>query len=578
MMRLVRFTIAICVAASGLFAAAESFDDAAQCPDKASPRSDIVKCYTFDEQLESCATGKELSCALANGYDRAMKPTYAIRRGGGAAVGGGFLEDVPGWGSTGSFMTYSLPEGQREISVRYYQRWGAGFMDYPGGNNHTMSFGIEGGIGPCARDLGIDGDQRGHIAVTDGGCTPGVVKLWDDDLRNGRWHLIEFYGRMETSCTDNTRADGCNGYFAVYLDGVKKFERTNWNWGGGSTTATFDNIIVPRTYYQAGFPRWQPRLAWDNIVVGNDADARIGGAARENARGTAANRIYYQSAGADPFIHRPSDLTRGYRPQGDCSTSPGGSIGFLTGFTRGLMSLDSLNSNVRAWLTETRCTYASPVIDGSMKVSVPTTTDNRSGFLITNADVVLGRTTLAESGNDSFVGGSVYLHPGNNYADNPVLAGHLSGGPRCRSMFCQWIGVTIDDGRWALAELFTSDGAEAMVFGLGPPATVGEWHTFEVAIFRDGFADLWIDGVKVISRARIPNTPGGANNKGFVGVSHLPTRTAPFAVNFDDIYWANVSREACYGDWGADCPEDSLGSTRPPRASGVRPLPPSAVE
>lgn len=575
MMRLLRFTIAICLSAWGSLASASPFDDATQCPEKASPRGDIVKCYTFDEQLESCATGKELSCVQANGYRIPMKPTYSIRRGGSPAVGGGYLEEVPPWGGTGSFMTYSLPEGQREFSLRYYQRWGTAFMDYPGGNNHTLAFQVLGGNGPCGSLLNVDGDLRGHIAVN-GACAPGTVQLWDDNLGTGRWYMLEFYGRIETSCTDASRLDGCNGYFAVYLDGVKKFERFNWNWSGGSSGATFGSVMLPRQYYQAGFPRWQPRMAWDNIVIGEDADARIGPAMRENERGTATQRIYYQSAGADPFVHRLSASTS-VRPTPDCSGG-GRSIGFVGGFERGLLALDALNSNVHPWLTDSSCTYASPAIDGSLRLHVPVTSDNRSGYLIVNASGVIGSTTLARSGNDSFVGGSIYLHPGNDYSDHPVLAGHLSGGPVCRGMFCQWIGVTIADGKWALAELFTTDSDEAEVFGLGPPATVGEWHSFEVGVFRDGFADLWVNGVKVINRARIPNVPGGANNKGFVGVSHLPTRRVPFTVNFDDIYWANVSREACYGDWGADCPADSLGSTRPPRAAAVRPLPPSGLQ
>jgi hypothetical protein len=574
---LVRCAIAMCLSAWTVFAAGETFDDAAQCPDKASHRGDIVKCFTFDEQLDACSTGRELACAVANGYEGALKAAYAIRRSGDAAVGGGYLEETTTWGSSGSFMTYALPSGQREFSLRYYQRWGGAFMDYPGGNNHTMAVGVKGNTGPCANILHIDGDLRGHIAINHS-CNPGVVKLWDDDLFPGRWYLIEFYGRMETSCRDNTRTDGCNGYFAVYLDGVKKLERTNWNWGGGSSTATFDSLLLPRAYYQAGFPSWQPRMAWDNIVVGNDADIRIGAATRELDRGVAGRRIYYTSAGADPFMFRTTDATRSFRPQGDCGALPGVSVGFVAEFTRGLLALDALNSNARDWLAATRCTYPGPVIDGSIKLSIPTTSDNRSGYLTSDIDNVIGQRNLAESGNDSFIGGSIYLHSANVYSDRPILAGHMSGGAACRGMFCQWIGVTIDGGRWALGELFTTDSQSTRVFGIGPPATPGEWHSFEVGVMRDGYADLWVDGVKVISRARIPSAPGGATNKAFVGVSHLPTRTQPFAVNFDDIYWANVSREACYRDWGADCPADRLGSSRPPRSAAVRPLPPSDVE
>ena len=46
----------------------------------------------------------------------------------------------------------------------------------------------------------------------------------------------------------------------------------------------FQGFLLPRTYYQAGFPKWRPPVEWDNIVVGVDATRRIGPAAHENAR------------------------------------------------------------------------------------------------------------------------------------------------------------------------------------------------------------------------------------------------------------------------------------------------------
>ena len=550
------------------------FNDATQCPGGSSARSDIVRCLTFDKDPAKCATGKEALCQAANGYPTILPPQFAIRHGADAAVGAGYLRMTPAYGSSGPYVENDLPGGQREFAVRYYVRFGAGYMD-TSANVHAFRALVRNGTGPCAAALTVDMDQRTTVGVKISTCDISRFVLWPDHMHNGRWYLVEFYGRMESSCTDANKLEGCNGYFSAYLDGVKRYENTNFNFAGGSQTAYFEGVFLPQTYFHMGFPKWLPPMDWDNIVIGFDARKRIGPAVGAAPAAAGIDRSYYMSAGADPFIHFKSAPASSLRPEGDCSTRAM-AIGFVAEYANGAFTLDDvLNVGTVDWLGHTSCKYGAPVVDGSLKLTVTTASPTDIAFMLSNSPLKNG--ALADIGTDSITGGYIYLHNGNVYTGNPILAGHISSGRgSCRFTFCQWVGLTIDaNGRWALGELNLNDSPTATVVGSGPQATAEAWHSFEVGIFRNGRADLWIDGVLVISQAQLGVPPGGNTNNGFIGVSQLKDRSKTFSVNFDEPYWSTVSREKCYGDWGSDCPAAVLGSHRPTPA--VRPLAPTGI-
>ena len=565
-------TIWLVLCAAHAFA---DFNDATQCPGGNNARSDIVQCFTFDQDLAKCVTGKEALCQAANGYSKLLNPNYSIRHGADAAVGAGYLRMTPGYGSSGTYVENDLVGSQREFAVRYYVRFGPGYMD-SSANVHAFRAIVYHGTGPCAAALTVDMDQRTTSGVAKSTCDVSKFTLWGDQLHNGRWYLIEFYGRMESACTDATKLEGCNGYFSAYLDGVKKYENSNFNFAGGSKTAFFGGVLLPATYFHMGFPKWQPPMDWDNIVIGVDASKRIGPAVGAAPATAGINRNYHMSAGADPFIHLRSAGTISLRPEEDCSERAL-AIGFVSEYAHGAFTLDDvLNVGEVDWLGHTSCNYGAPAVDGSLRLTVTPASATDSSFMLSNPPINNG--ALSDIGMDSFTGGYIYLHNGNVYTGTPILGGHVSSGHgSCKFTFCQWVGLTIDaSGRWALGELNLNNSPTATVIGSGSQqATTEAWHSFEVGIFRNGRADLWIDGVLVISQAQMQVPPGGNTNNGFFGVSQLKDRSKTFSVNFDEPYWSNVSREKCYGDWGSDCPAAILGTHRPTPA--VRPLAPTGI-
>ena len=277
------------------------FNDATQCPGGNSARSDIVRCFTFDQDVAKCITGKEAACQAANGYSKLLSPNYSIRHGADAAVGAGYLRMTAPYGSSGTYVENDLTAGQREFAVRYYVRFGPGYMD-TAATVHSFRALVRNGTGPCAAALTVDMDQRRTSGVKISTCDVSSFTLWPDHLHNGRWYLIEFYGRMESACTDANKLEGCNGYFSAYLDGVKKYENSNFNFAGGSRTAFFEGLFVPATYFHMGFPKWQPPMDWDNIVIGVDADKRIGPAVGAAPATAGVDRSSYMSAGADRLV------------------------------------------------------------------------------------------------------------------------------------------------------------------------------------------------------------------------------------------------------------------------------------
>lgn len=557
---------------------AYAFDDTAQCPGGSSPRPDILACYGFDAVVQ-CVTGFESGCAIANSIGNMSEHPYTEQlhvAQDAPAVGKGYLShDFRQWGGTGASVAHSYPALGREFALRFYFRFGPGASDFQGSVDHALYVIADGGGKGCKstyQGVIIDWASSGAAFFPNATCSGGAQTLWSQRMLPGRWYLVELYGVVETACVNNQAIRGCDGRLTAYVDGVMQSDFRDWNWCGGGA-CRFASFYLPVTYFNSGFPPWGYRKDYDALVIGSAASQRIGPADAENVRGVGVTSYPILNAGGiAAFVFVPQgpgcDAVGGCvrHEAGDCAaTSIAGTRSKAAGWAAAPLDdrfqFDpNKNHSPVEWIKSAgNCARG---VDSSLRLDVAT---GQTGDIVI-ADS-LGQGALGTR--HHYVGGSVMLDAG--YASKAILLGMRGqGSTGCSTTYCEWVGLTVQDGKFALRYFFWSLFAATVdkTFWVGPAATTGVWHRVELG-FGKNTALVTINGTTETVAVPVAQL-GGPQSGSFFGAAKIRTvEPIPFRAWFDMMYSSNVSRVACsMPGWGPECAQlrtlDGWGTYVPP--------------
>jgi len=228
------------------------------------------------------------------------------------------LEGILGGTGTG-YATYDYSGTPAETRIRWYQRFDQYGHYY---SNHFLGIALTKAAAACASGLTLEiGGQSSVYAYWSGTCGVPNDRLDPNQgtgavpqIKNGKWYLFETAVKMDTSCSDDTVWNGCNGVYKLWIDGTLVISYTNLNLGGTKHTAYLGSTDALRNYRHKRNPVNPGKVYIDQLVIGNDADTEIGAATGATNIGTEVATAYDLGCGIEPF-YISSSLS--YSPESD---------------------------------------------------------------------------------------------------------------------------------------------------------------------------------------------------------------------------------------------------------------------
>lgn len=545
--RLVKVILCLSLFASQALATPEDI-----CPGGSSPRSDIVMCADMDN-LGLCITGLEPACYAANSLSYGSGSFKILPCDITAAGGAGCIRGTrSAGGSSFGYATYSVPATDAGCS-RFYFRLGPGFipsswnsgghfpsLDFTNGSGCTGSIKTElwaGGINPGLSAAGTSNGGACGAVGSPGSweSSPNIENTWRP--HNNRWYLVEQCVVLNTTASGPGKTQG-NGRYTVYIDEVKRYEETNLNFRGSSTTAKITGGFGPRLYYGNGSPEFNPDIYFDQFAFSNNATL-IGRDSGENALGTPDAIGPYSNILSYQAWTNPPQRT-------DCVPSGLDGVSVFSnqwqaGSPYALVSNPTNNSYVNTCAT-----------NGSMR-ALTSSAGTGSGIYYEVNGSFVNRWALHDH---------VYLYSGNDYSANTPVLGFLKYGSSSTSNAFGLLRNAA--GNWA--RLIRINGVDTVV-DLGVAATLDTWSEVELHITSTGAVSIWINGVWVQDEVAT-SIAWGVPDKIVVGTMFNSPAT-PFAIYHDDTDIRSVSAVDCKGWSAASCPFAAPTPTPTPTPTGT---------
>lgn len=511
-----------------------------------------------------CSTGYESACFVANGFDSgdaADAPGCRIITGSSsrAAQGSGYMKCVGTPNGTGPGSTQVSFTGYKHVRMRFYSKFGPGFLTYGVGGHGP---GIQGhGDTACSEPGTIEMRQAWPYAYNSGSCAPSHDAYPTDaglpELKNNHWYRWEIYVAADTN--------GSDGIQKLWIDGTQYIDETDVNWGGLSKNILFDAIWAARNYYHARWPDWEPAIYFDGFKVVGHASVdpgTIGAASDENADlGTA------DTTGPE-FTAVSAEAWAGKHFAGDCST-PSSYLNTSVGYEyragdNGDASLDATHTNNHFDFSD-GCTGT----NRALKIAI---TGGAGG-----AGVYWEVPSVTYYGHyfpDWVINTYVYLPSANDYTTKPPLFGFAgySGAP---GSYGDYVAFTIGtDAKPAVVQRdYSISATQTTVSTAASAITLDAWHKVEIQIHENQKIDVYVDGSKVIDNVTLTYNPdwifGAMSSPKIVAGVINYTDTEDFNMWMDDTRIGTVSFDTCDNWDAASCPE-ALGGAAQGEEGGVR--------
>lgn len=544
------------------------------CPTGASPRGDIVWC---DDAEASCADNAADACFTAAGFSSRddhrgtdiMRVTDATK----AVVGSSYykLEGIVGGTGTG-YATKTL-SSQSEVRIRWYQKFEQ-YQHYY--HNHFLGITIsKSGGSDCTRGatLEIGGGTSAYL-YSSGTC--GVpADLYPNQgtgavpqIKNNHWYLFETAVKMDTSCSDDTVWNGCNGEYKLWIDGTLVISYTNLNLGGVKNAGARITSIDPlRNYRHRRNPVIPGKVLIDQIVVGNSASTAIGAATGETNLGSAEATAYHLDCGIESF-HVEAGVSMS--PEADWYYAPNSKISVCGApledwrATAGTASTTVSHTGI---VVDSNSTmdfgFARPIAEQSFRAQC-TGANCGAGFLVPRIGAPLdgtegdGTDNLYQNGANpqSVIHGWIYLPSTSTPNDLITYVGWAGDGSTVHSNF---VGLSESGGKWAIMQR-VADGTPAIVSTSAVTITRDAWHKFELILWDSEGVSLMIDDVRLFNQLALPTSPtwmfDNAHNASHSGpvIGIIDYRgTGTVTAYYDDLSIGSTSFWSSDG-WGSDSP------------------------
>lgn len=542
------------------------------CPGGASPRADVIVCMDAET---ACASETSDLCWTSNGFttrdDHRLTDLTVVTDATKAVVGSRYfkLEGVPGETGTG-FATYDVSPDSLELRVRHYLKF-ENYQHYY--HNHFTSIQLAGDAA-CTRGATLEiGGYSSAYLYSAGACgvAPGSEQYHPNQgvapaFKNGKWYLIEEAVKVDTSCTDDTLADGCNGVYKLWVDGVLVISYTNINWGGVADNAKIADVKIANYNHKRNGPLQQRALV-DQIVISNDADTEIGAAVGATNIGTEVAESYATECGIDPFY---IDSGINYSPESDWYYVAGGAItvcGDAGSTWRGVAATGNTSIYRTGGVTDTNTTsdfgFLRPIAEQSLRVQC-TGADCGAGWFVPRGG---GPVTGSEGdGNTNAYRGGAYpqwaIHgyiylPSASVPDNKIAYLGFTGDGT--TDYSNYVALSENTGKWAIIQRH-ADGTPGIVSTSSVTITRDVWHRFELMIWDTEGVSLMIDDVRVFNQLALTNSPtwlfdashtADGSGTALAIIDYLGTGTV--TAYYDDISVGSTSFWSADG-WGSDSP------------------------
>lgn len=508
------------------------------------------------DTLGNCSTGREDQCWIDNGFATGNAATFdsgTIKSDGGATGSGYFRIQHPDGGTSTSRITIDITDSTT-VAWGMWVRFSNDYMFYS--ETHGPGVRI---TGTASCDMGGNWEpgnnphyyvfNNGSCGVSDTNQHIGVEQTAQTTLKGGHWYWVSQEIVIDTSCSDSTAIDGCNGSYKLWIDGTLRSSQTNLNFAGVNRTAKA-SVFAWEWYFHNGWvalndsPQY---VDFDSLTI-NDVGGEItapGGVTQGTAsttsyfigcyRNNGISRQYNDCLTSGPFVNRG-----GACPYGDTFKNSS----YITQATSSPIGHDGYPPDA------TECSTEAAATDAYLKIA----TASGDG-----AGIAIARDGFGEFYNGAgalawyqywCIHGWMYLPSGNDYSNNPLLAGFRAYSGAANDTRALAITVNNSSGsKWAIGHRWDS-GTTSVLTTSATAIVEDQWNEFQicydntaetVSLYVDQTDNATSDGSYVVNAYDIsgvshaimqdPGDDGGAS--AVVGVIDYDG-TGTFTVGYDD--------------------------------------------